>query len=174
MKQPGFGAIVTCVLIFSIFMAVSSCETDNNGDSYYISFTIGDETFEFTRGLTEVEEHAWVSEINEQPTVDLYFFAAPTVETGSTEPDDYMWFIIRDIEAGETGGYSTVDVYYRQDGVTYFDTIATVNIAVYCAVGETLEGTFSATVDNGGPSIEITDGSFRTIRTADNSYAPFD
>ena len=174
MKKLGFGAVVTCMLIFSIFMSVSSCETDNNGDSYYISFNFGDEAFTFTLGLTEVEEHAWVSEINEQPAVELYFFAAPTVETGDTEPDDYMWFIIRDIEAGETGGYSTVDVYYRQDGVTYFDTIATVNIAVYGAVGETLEGTFSATVTDGGPSIEITNGTFRTIRTADNTYAPFD
>ena len=121
-----------------------------------------------------MEEQAWVSEINEHINVDLYFFAAPNVETGLTEPDDYMWFIVRNIEAGEIGGYSTVDVYYRQDGIYYFDTQALVDITVYGAVGETLEGTFSATVDAGGPSFEITNGTFRTIRTADNSYAPFD
>ena len=174
MKKLGFVAVVPCVLFISIFMVVSSCETDSNGDSYYISFDIGDEVSKFTLGLTEVEEHAWVSEINEQPTVDLYFFATPTVETGLTEPDNYMWFIIRNIDAGETGSYSTVDVYYGQDGIYYFDTQASVDINIYGAVGETLEGTFSATVTDGGPSIEITNGKFRTIRTADNTYAPFD
>lgn len=51
----------------------------------------GDEAFTFTLGLTEVEEHAWVSESNEYSH----------------------------IEAGETGSYSTVDVYYRQAGICY-------------------------------------------------------
>ena len=169
-----------CVL-FSIFTVVAavifisaSCDNTGGSDSYYISFNIGDEEYEYTLGLTEVEEHAWVSELNVDSTFELYFFATPNVETGLTEPDDYMWFIVRNIEAGETGGYSTVDVYYRQDGIYYFDTQALVDITVYGAVGETLEGTFSATVDAGGPSIEITNGTFRTIRTADNSYAPFD
>ena len=174
MKKLGFVSVATCVLIFSLVMAVSSCDTASNGDPYYISFNFGDEAFTFTLGLTEVEEHAWVSENTEYSTVELYFYAMPYVETGLVEPDDYMWFIIRDIEAGETGSYSTVDVYYRQAGIYYYDTQALVDITVYGEGGETLEGTFSATVSDGGPSIEITNGAFRTIRTADNSYAPFD
>jgi len=174
MKQLGFGTVLTCMLICSLIIVVSSCETGDNGDSYYISFTIDSEVFEFTLGLTEVEEHAWVSEINEDTNVDLYFFATPNVETGLTAPDDYMWFIVKNVEVVTTGSYSTVEVYYGQDGIYYFGTPALVDITVYGAVGETLEGTFSATVDDGGPSIEITNGAFRTIRTADNTYAPFD
>ena len=85
MKHLTFGNVLTFVLTCSLIIFVSNCkkaETDN-GDSYYISFDIGVERFEFLLGLTEVEEHPWVSEINEQSNVDLYFFAAPNVETGS-------------------------------------------------------------------------------------------
>ena len=73
-----------------------------------------------------------------------------------------------------TGSYTTVEVYYRQDGISYRETAALVEITTYGVIGEVFEGSFSATVDDGGPSIEITNGAFRTIRTTDNSFAPFD
>ncbi len=165
-------------LIFAVVAAVifisASCDNTGNGDSYYISFNFSDEEYEYTLGLTEVEEHAWVSQVSAFSEADLYFFAAPNVETGLTEPDDYMLIIVINVEVDAIGSYTTVNVYYRKDGITYTSTTASVEITVYGAVDETVEGTFSATVNAGGPSIEITNGSFRTKRIADNTYAPFD
>ena len=183
MKHITFGTVLTFVLTCSLIIFVSSCkkvETDN-GDSYYISFDIGVEQFEFLLGCTELEEHAWVSEINESSPVDLHFFATPNVETCLTEPDNYMWIAVRNAVVGATGSYTTVDVYYKQDGIYYFlqaNTSALLEITDYGAIGEVIKGSFSATLFEhlGGPSssIEITNGAFSTIRTADNNYPPFD
>lgn len=174
MRKAGFARGVTYAFMFSLIVLVGMCAVgcgSNADEGYYIEFDADDVHYEFTRGLTEVEEHAWVSEIS---AGSLYFFATPDEETGITEPDNYMWFIVRDVVPGETGSYNNVDLYYNEGGVTFNETAATAEITVYGAIGEAVEGTFSATVDSGGPSIEITNGAFRTVRVADNSYAPFD
>ena len=133
MKHITLGNVLTFVLTWSLIIFVSSCdkvETDN-GDSYYISFDIGNEQFEFLLGCTELEEDPWVSETNEFSSVDLHFYAAPNVGTCFPEPNNYMWIAVRNVVVGATDSYTTVDVYYRQDGIYYFTTSALVEITDY-------------------------------------------
>jgi hypothetical protein len=94
MRKFGFCTALPYVFIFSLIVVVSMAAGGcvNNAEEEYeeeysIEFDADGVHYEFTKGLTEVDEHAWVSEIS---AVSLYFFATPDDETGLTEPDNYM------------------------------------------------------------------------------------
>lgn len=164
--------IRTLISIFIMSLILSgfflSCD---NAREYYIKALIDGTEYDWKLGLTEIEDDAFgMVETGTPDTTSL--FATPAVETGLTEPFNYV-----DIRfAGTTvGTYTIFDMMganYHLNGVGWNFTDITFEVTTFEGVGGVIIGTFSGTIEESGDSNTMTveDGQFRVIRVPDDMF----
>ena len=156
---------VICIASLSIFM-FSGCPT---APGYYIKFKVDGVEKNFDKGFTDYEKEPFGNEIGGEGTA---LFATPDDETGDAEPDNYIWI---DFNGVDTDTYpatflnAEIGVYLTIGGVGTDNSDCTLQVTSYGAVDGTIEGTFSGLLSDGST---ITDGEFRVLRIADNTFYP--
>lgn len=164
MKRLGLiSAIVIPLVLFGFFL---SCD---NAGGYFIYAELDGTAYEWTLGLTNIDDNAsgWVFTLDSPETTVL--FATPDVETGVSEPNNYVWI---GFEGTTTGTYSISDMgsaSYNFDGVPWFFTDITLVVTTFEDVGGVITGTFSGTVVDNGSTMTVENGRFNVIRAPDNS-----
>lgn len=178
--------ILLCAAILVILLPTYLFSANCDGDGgivltgFYIYANIGDPpgegtVYEWRLGLTNYVAEAFgvVSTIGEPSTL---LFATPAVETGETEPNNYVMIII---DGTSTGTYKTVvdppffTGSYYINGEEWEFSAMTLIITTFEAVGGVIEGTFSGTIHTPlDEPVAIVDGQFRVKRIADNSFSP--
>jgi hypothetical protein len=106
-------------------------------------------------GTEIVGSQTAVSSSDPIPDYAVYFYISPS----TAAPASYT--------IGDFG-----DAYLRIAGIFWDFTSITFEITVYDAVGGTIEGTFSGTVQEylGPGTMTVTDGQFKVIRAVDNAW----
>ena len=162
-----FILIITVVCVASLsFVLFTGCPTAPT-DPYYVTFKIDGVAKNFNKGFTNYESNPFGNEIADTYTL---FVATPDDETGEAEPYNYIWI---DFDGVDTDTYPitfpntdlSLDLAIEGSGASSSDV--TMQVTVYGAVGETIEGTFSGSLDDGST---ITEGEFRVLRAPDNTF----
>ena len=164
MRIRTFRLIFIIVLILLGFFI--SCD---NAREYYITALIEGTEYDWKLGLTEIEDDAF-GLVETGPLVTTSLFATPTVETGLSEPFNYVdiGFIGRTV-----GTYSIFDMMaarYHLSGVDWNFTDITFEVTTFEDVGGVIVGTFSGTIEESGSTniMTVEDGQFRVIRAPDD------
>ena len=167
MKRFIFIITAICIASLSIFL-FTGCPTATT-DTYYVKFKLDGVSLNFDKGFTNYESKPFGNEMTGSLTS---FFATPDDETGETEPNTYIWV---DFDGFSTDTYpitfpdSDLYLYLQIEGSGANNSDVTMQVTVYGAVGETIEGTFSGSLDDGST---ISEGEFRVIRIPDNTFSP--
>lgn len=159
------------VLIFLVFVAGCS-DDDANLPAYYIAFKIDGQAKVFGASFGEAE-YGNIPFGNASSSDVTVLFAQP-VQTylSNGEPDNYLFI---NHEGTNVGTYTALDseISYAENGTGYESIALTLSVTEYGAVGGVIAGTFTASVTNSGnPLRQITDGSFRLLRLADDTFNP--
>jgi hypothetical protein len=165
-----FGLVSAIVILLVLFGFFISCDNEGGLSGYYIYAELDGTPYEWRLGLTNIEDDAfgWVQTGTIDTTV---LFATPNVETGGTEPDNYVWI---EFQGTTTGTYSMSDMGesgYRINGVDWpFSDIALV-VTTFDDIGGVIAGTFSGTIESIADSSTLTieNGQFNVIRAPDDS-----
>lgn len=168
MKRFGLiSAIVIPLVLFGFFI---SCDNAGGLSGYYIYAVIDGTAYEWRLGLTNIEDDAFGTVNSGEITI---LFASPDVETGESEPANYVFLWP---EGTTTGTYSISDMFeamYQIDGVEWYFTDITLVITTFEDVGGVIAGTFSGTVeDEGLNTMTVENGQFNVIRIPDDSFGP--
>jgi len=153
-------------------MAISACNPPRTLPEYYVQFYVSGDRYLFTKGFTDIEPVPYAQGF---PALWSDYMACLIDVTfaGQGDPNNkYLWIIVEDGMGSSIGtwltGFGTVAYW---DGQVLYDTIgAGTDLSVTvtensATAGEIVEGTFSATLDDGaGHFIDITDGHFRLKR----------
>ena len=170
MKRFGLiSAIVIPLVLFGFFI---SCSTTTGGISgYYVYAELASTSYTWRLGLTNIEDDAlgWVTTDEETDTTVI--FATPDVETGVTEPSNYVWI---EFDGTTTGTYSIIDMIsarYNMNDIAWYFTDITLVVTTFEDVGGVIKGTFSGTVmEEGSPNtMTVENGQFNVIRATDDS-----
>ena len=169
--------IVFCVTVVAMLGILVSCSSD--GAVYYVRFSADGQSYEFTKGYTDIENGDAVALIS----VDTYLLITGTTDNvssdaiGNPEADvqNVVWVVLNGTTVGtydEEGEIETA--YIALNGVAYVPSALSVTVSVINEEGSTIEGTFTATLtpEAGGEDVVITDGEFKLYRAADNSILP--
>jgi hypothetical protein len=175
MKRIGAIALGITVIILPLFLLGGSC---NGGGmpAYFLSFTLDDQEYVYDKGLTDVDANAF-GHVDGSST---FLYGAP--ETGLDTGNLPDTFILTRFPGTSTGtweyeGDSILSFTYMRDGEYYYPDLAgetSVTITTYGAVGETIEGTFTAYVKDdttGTVFLELTDGVIKVKRLEDDSVS---
>ena len=166
MKRLGFiSAIVIPLILFGFFM---SCDNAGGLSGYYIYAELDGTPYEWKLGLTNIEDNAFGVVDTTLPATTL-LFATPDVETGDTEPNNYVWL---EFEDTTTGTYSISDMWsahYHMAGIDWDFTDIALEFTTYEGVGGVITGTFSGTIADNGSTITVDNGQFNVIRVTDDS-----
>ena len=155
MKRFGLiSAIVIPLVLFGFFIG---CDNAGGLSGYYIYAELDGTEYEGRVGLTDIEDDAygWVQTGDPDRTV---LFATPDVETGQSEPDNYVWIAF---EGTTTGTYSISDMSpsdYNINGVGWAFTDITLVVTTFEGVGGVITGTFSGIVADNGNTMTIENG----------------
>lgn len=171
------------ILLFALFVLfvpatifASSCESAGEElPEYYILFSIDGQEYIYKFGISDIEVNTFAVLFGGEET---NFFATDD-NTASTEiePDNYILIFFLGYEPLDyTYGEDPLDIeFYTADGS--YDIIAgTLTITKYGDVGDVIEGTFTATVQdfsNGAETINLEGGKFRILRLADDTPVPW-
>ena len=162
-----FLLIISVVCIASLSVVLFTGCPAASPDTYYIKFKLDGVDENFDKGFTNYESRPFGNEGSGSYTA---ITATPDDETGETVPDSYIWI---DFDGVDTDTYpitfpnEALTINLRIGGVTAYSSNVTLQVTVYGAVGETIEGTFSGLLDDG--SI-ITEGEFKVVRVPDNTF----
>ena len=162
--------IVIPSILFGFFI---SCDNAGGLSGYYIYALLDGTAYEWRLGLTNIEDDAFGSVDTGTPDRTV-LLATPDVETGETQPDNYM--LIR-FEGTNTGTYSVsdiVDTGYVINGVIWLFTDITLVVTTFEGVGGVIKGTFSGTIEESFSTNTMTveNGQFNVIRVPDNVFSP--
>lgn len=160
------------LVLLLVFTFVAGCSDDDAGlPEYYMAFKIDGQARVFGASFGEAEFGnkpfgCYITDDDE-----TFLFAQP-VQTyySNSAPTNYLMI---GINGSGTGTYTGLvgEFDYIENGQTYNDHSFSLTITGYDAAGGVIEGTFFASVSNDGePLRQITDGSFRLLRLADNTF----
>lgn len=171
--------IVFCVVVVATFGILVSCSSE--GAAYYVRFSADGQSYEFTKGYTDIGNGDAVALISG----DTYLLITGTTDNISSddignpevEVQNAVWVVLIGTTAGtydEEGGIETA--YIAINGVTYVPLALSITVSVINEIGSTIEGTFTATLtpEGGGDAVVIADGEFKLYRAADDSILPPD
>ena len=164
MKRLGLvSAIVIPLVLFGFFI---SCDNAGGLSGYYIYAEIDGTAYEWKLGFTNIEDDAFGFVEPGGPDRTI-LVATPDVETGDTQPDNYVRIVF---EGTTTGTYTDViQSSYNINGIAWIITDITLVVTTFEDVGGAIKGTFSGMVEEEGSSNTMTveNGQFNVIRTAD-------
>lgn len=157
------------IVIMSLLVAAFFFSCTTEGDQlpeYYVLFYVDGELFVFDMGYSEFEDSAYASQIEQDP--DYY---VTRITAAPEDLADKTWsestYIAVQADGITTGTYiSDGYVLYKIPGSGNTDYECTVTLTEYGEVGGIIAGTFSTS----SASFPVSDGEFRVIRAADDSY----
>jgi hypothetical protein len=169
MKRLGFiSAIVIPLILFGFFI---SCDNAGGLSGYYIYAELDGTAYEWKLGLTNIVVDSFGSVITTEPPDSTLLFATPDVETGVSEPDNYVWI---GFAGTTTGAYSISDMRaasYTINDIGWRFTDITLVVTTFESVGGVITGTFSGTIeDEGANTMAVENGQFNVIRAPDDSF----
>ena len=160
------------VVVLVLFTGCPSSTTGGSG-SYYIKATIDGSIYEWKLGLTDIEPNAFGSYYPSDP--GLEFVASQTATSSADpEPDNTIYIYITPATASPAT-YTIGDfdwAYVRING-TYWDfTSITLQVTAVNAVGGTIEGTLSGTVQEylGSATMSVTNGEIMVKRAINDAW----
>ena len=172
MKRFLFAAVVFLgVVLVPLFCFAASC--DSEGSSYYIRFTLDGTAYECNYGATDVNETAFGNVVSGEG--QIIFIAGASSYGASTEaPDVGIMIMLNGTTTGTYEGLSEVMIMIIADDVGYELESGSVVLTVAGEAGSgTYEGTFSGVVlEEGENSLNLSNGSFRVQRLADDTFFP--
>jgi hypothetical protein len=170
--------IALCVAVVAAVGILVACTSD--GAAYYVRFTADGQSYELTKGFTDIADGDAVAFI---VTADEYL-----VITGTTDNVTSADIGSEDVEIQNavfvvllgttTGTYDEegeiLEVFIIINNVQYTINALSITVSTINEVGSTIEGTFTATIapEGGGDEVVITDGEFKLYRAADDSILP--
>jgi hypothetical protein len=166
MKKLGLiSVIVIPLILFGFFL---SCDNTSGLSGYYIYAEIDGTAYEWKLGLTIIEDDAFGTVDTGDPVTTI-LLATPNVETGDTEPDNYVWIAF---EGTITGTYTISDMSgsgYEINDVSWTFSDITLVVTTFEGVGGVITGTFSGTVENNGSTMNVENGQFNVVRAPNDS-----
>jgi hypothetical protein len=167
MKRLGLISVLAVPLMLLGFFV--SCDNAGGLSGYYVYAEFDGTPYEWKLGLTNIVDDAFGLVTTMSPPDSTLFFATPDIETGASEPDNYMWIEFEDTTIG-TYSISDMDrASYIFEGVEWMFTDITLVVTTFEGVGGVITGTFSGTVTNNGSTMTVENGQFNVIRVSDNS-----
>ena len=171
-------AVVILLIMFGFIIGCENCppcdcDCDGEVPEFYISAVVGGTEYVWHLGLTEIEDDAFGTIHTDTPDRTL-IFATPYVESGLSEPDNYVWI---EFEGTTTGTYSVSDMFdaaYTINTEYWGFTAITLVVTAYGNVGGVITGTFTGTiqVEGGSSTMTVEDGKFNVVRIPDDSFIP--
>ena len=183
MKLMRIIALAILVSMSSLLFIGASCES---GPEYYFTFKADGQELTYEQGLDDIESAAF-GNINGVTGEALYLFATlDQGEISASEPDTYIMFRIYETSPGtyiSGAGFqplaAQVTLQYRKEGTLYRSDYGngevTVTVSKVGEVDDVIEGSFQAIVGilSSEEEIQMTDGTFRVKRVADESFSGF-
>ena len=170
MKRFIFAAVIFLgVVLVPLFCFAASCDSE----SYYITFTLDGTAYECNYGATDVNEVAFGNVISGEGQI-IFIGGASSYGASTEEPDVGIRIMLNGTTTGTYVYGSHAMIMIFADGVGYELVSGSVILTVAGEAGSgTYEGTFSGVVmDEGENSLNLSNGSFRVQRLADNTYFP--
>ncbi len=157
------------IVSFNLILGCANEEDDEEQlPQYYIMFYINGDRYLYDKGFSDIESMPFVRDDIGASWASIY--ATPDVGTFT----DYQNHAIKSIHLiaedshGNTGTWINAQIYFDNGTLLFTSTFTpqdTITISKNGPVIDTaVEGTFSATVKNGGTTLDITNGSFRVKR----------
>jgi hypothetical protein len=171
--------IAVSILIFAAVQTASLAGGCGSSvpSGYHISFSLEDQNYTWTLGVTSVEEDALGELLSEGAFLAM---ATPETITDTQEFYDCSNYIALIIISGDiTAGTYPCDsndtrLKIKIENAYYELVSGTITIEKIGAYGETITGTFQGSVEpsGGGEPLELSPGSFRVQRIPDDVWIP--
>jgi len=170
------------LLVIMLVLSFVACSADEGGDDSAakgISFKLD--------GISVSYGHSFLEpEYGDEPfgncddtgngvdiTDDSIIFAQPVATYLSNgQPDAYVILIFENV-TNSSGAFLSAtngEFDYRKDGNSYDVEAFSLTITEFGAIGESIKGTFTATVSYGGVTNEITDGVIDVVRISNATF----
>jgi hypothetical protein len=169
--------IALCAAVMAAFGVLVSCTSD--GAEYYVRFKAEGQTYEFSKGFTDIANGDAVAVKSEETYLALTG-TTDNIDTSAigddeTEVQNAVFIVLIGTTTGTYDEEGEIEiVFVILDSVEYDISALSVTVTAVNEVGSTVEGTFTATVtpEGGGDPIEITEGEFRLYRAEDDVISP--
>jgi len=169
--------IAFCAALMVTVGMMVSCTSEEA--AYYVRFTANGETYELTKGFSDIANGDAVAVISGETYLALTG-TTDNIDTSAigddgTEVQNAVFIVLVGTTTGTYDEEGEIEVVFVIiDSVEYNINALSVTVTVVNEVGSTVEGTFTATItpEEGGDSIEITEGEFKLYRAEDDVISP--